>query len=135
MNDLVTADLFDIVPSIDLPCCRLPFGIHQNVCSALDPEDRWMTLAADPRLELNSDAVTWLDNVNRNEGSCTTALLEQLWINKRTTVGKFLEVLESKEQQLTKDLRKYLKGCVSEEECTQSTSAYRLMNDPRTPVS
>ena len=143
MNDYVGPDSFAIVPSMDLPCSRLPFGIHQNVCSALDLSDRWKDLVAAKHpdnllLDIDSEKVMWLDNKHRGKGqSCTSALLEHLWLTKRMTAGTFLDLMKRLKlsAELTTRLKKYLKGKISEEECARSTSACHLDEDPRKPVS
>ena len=143
MNYYMGPDSFAIVPSMDLPCSRLPFRIHQNVCSALDPSDRWKDLVAakhpdNPLLDIDSEKVMWLDNKHRGKGqSCTSALLEHLWLTKRMTAGTFLDLLERLKfaVDLTPCLKKYLDREISEEECARSTSACHLDEDPRKPVS
>ena len=138
MNDYVGPDSFPIVPSDDLPCCRLPFGVHRSICSALDRDDRWKDLAADSTLDLESEKVRWLHNRHRSSGkSCTSALLELLWKDKQITVENFLRFLEHLKLcvPLAKCLRDYLLGKISEEECTRSTATGLLTEDPRKPVS
>ena len=134
MNDLVSADLFNIVPSKNLPCYRLPFGIHQNVCSSL--AGNWRELAANKLLGIVHDKVNWLDSTNNGDGErCTSGLLEHLWVDKQITLGELLAVLKPKEVQLADRLSDYLKGLIPEEECERSASACRLTDDPRKPVS
>ena len=139
MNDFVGPDLFAIVPSIDLPCSRLPFGIHRKICSALDLSDRWKDLAADPLLDLGAEKVRRLGNAHEGKGqSCTSALLEQLWTAKQTTMGEILAALKRMEfskGSLMTHLENYLQGLISEEECARTTAAGLLTDDPRQPVS
>ena len=139
MNDFVGLDSFAIVPSIDLPCSRLPFGIHRKICSVLDVSDRWKHLAADPLLDLSADKVRQLANVHKGKGqSCTSALLEQLWMTKQTTVGEMLAALKRMEFSkcsLTTYLENYMQGLISEEECARTPAAGLLTDDPRQPVS
>ena len=138
MNDYVGPDSFAIEPSRDLPCSRLPFAIHQEVCRELDLYDRWRELAALEDIGLNSESVRWIDNKHRGkEKSCTSALLEHLWMTKRMTVGSFLRFLEKLALcvDVVAYLEKYLQGMLSEEECTRSNAAGLLTADPRKLVS
>ena len=139
MNDFLGPDLFAIVPSIDLPSSRLPFGIHRNICSALDVSDRWKDLAANPLLDLSADKVRRLANAHEGKGqSCTSALLEQLWTTKQAMVGEMMAALERMELlkgSITTHLENYLRGLISEEECARTTAAGLLTDDPKQPVS
>ncbi len=138
MNDYVGPDSFPIVPSVDLPCSRLPFGVHRTICSALDPHDRWKDLAADGTLDLDSEKVRWLHYKHKSNGqSCTSALLELLWKDKQITVENFLGFLKRLKLcgPLAGCLRDYLLGKISEEECARSTATGLLTEDPRKPVS
>ena len=139
MNDYVGPDSFPIVPSVDLPCSRLPFGVHRSICSALDPHDRWKDLAADGTLDLESEKVRWLHNRHKSNGqSCTSALLELLWKDKQTNAGEMLSALKRMNfstGDLVTHLGRYLQGLVTEEESAQTSAAGRLIDDPRQPVS
>ena len=138
MNDYVGPDSFAIEPSIDLPCSRLPFVVHRSLCSALDLSDRWQDLAAHPLLDLGSDEVSRIEYARENQGqSCTNALLERLWMTKRTTVGEVLDVLKRmgfSKGSLATRLGKYLHGLITEQEFSR-TAAGLLTEDPRQPVS
>ena len=139
MNDYVGPDSFPIVPSDDLPCSRLPFGVHRSICSALDRDDRWKDLAADGTLDLESEKVRWLHNRHKSSGqSCTSALLELLWKDKQTNAGEILSALKRMEfsmSDLVPRLGRYLQGLVTEQECAGTSAAGLLIDDPRQPVS